>query len=67
MTYNHNDSCTFDDQHIVSPEKKTESVSESDDPHKVPPDKNTECDFSIEASNKYQATSGTSTPLSNFP
>ena len=67
MTYNHNDSCTFDDQHIVSPEEKTESVSESDDPHKVPPDKNTECDFSIEANNKYQATSGTSTPLSTFP
>ena len=48
-----NDTSTFDDQHIISPDEKTECLSQSDDPHNVPPDENTKCDFSIEVNNKY--------------
>ena len=48
-----NDISTFDDQHVVSPDEKTECLSQSDDPHNVPPDENTKCDFSIEVNNKY--------------
>ena len=60
------DPSTFNDQHVVSPDVKTECVSQTDDPHKVPPDENTECDFSIEADNKYQVTFETKTTLTTF-
>ena len=33
-----NDTSTFNDQHIVSPDEKTECVSQNDDPHNILPD-----------------------------
>ena len=62
-----NDISTFDDQHVVSPDEKTECLSQSDDPHNVPPDENTKYDFSVEVNSKYQVTSETQTPFSTFP
>ena len=43
-----NDPKTFENQHIDSPDKKTECILQSDDLHNVPLDESTRCDFSIE-------------------
>ena len=62
-----NDPSIFDNQHIDSPDEKTECILQSDDPHNVLLDERTKCDFSIEVNNKYQVTSETQTPPSTFP
>ena len=62
-----NDPSTFDDQHIDSPDEKTECILQSDDPHNVPLYESAKCDFSIEVNSKYQLTSETQTPPSTFP